>query len=64
MITSSAYKEIRCSCSPIWMPDRPFCVVIAIAKGSMASMNSIGDREHPWQVDLSTITGLETVPFV
>ena len=46
------------------MPVRPVSALIAIAKGSMASMKGIGDRGHPWRVDLSKITGLETVPFV
>lgn len=46
------------------MPDIPVCVLIAIASGSMANINNIGDRGHPWRVDRSKVSGLEIILFV
>lgn len=63
-IISSAYKDMQCSLPPIVMPDIPTCVLTAIARGSIASMKSNGDRGHPCRVDLHKLKGFEILLLV
>lgn len=57
---SSAYKDILCSSSPVLMPARPLWALTAIARGSIANMNSISDSGQPSRVEHCKLNGFET----
>lgn len=39
-------------------------LLIAIARGSKANVNNIGDKGHHWRVVCFKMTGLETILYV